>query len=68
MVIEPGDLMLGDNDGLVCIPFASLDEVLAAARKKHEAEVAQMAAIEAETSNRKWVDQALGDSGCEIVE
>ena len=27
MVIEPGDLILGDDDGLVCVPFAQADEV-----------------------------------------
>src|SRR5690606_33974097 len=34
MVIESGDLMLGDLDGVVCVPKADLAEVLAGARKK----------------------------------
>ncbi|HET9147393.1 MAG TPA: RraA family protein, partial [Acetobacteraceae bacterium] len=37
MVIEPGDLVLGDDDGLVCIPFDHVDEVYRAARAKQEA-------------------------------
>jgi regulator of RNase E activity RraA len=68
MVIEPGDLILGDDDGLVCVPFDALDKVLADAQGKHKAETAQMAAIKAGTVNRKWVDEALTKLGCEIVQ
>jgi len=68
MVIEPGDLILGDDDGLVCVPFDALDKVLADAQAKNNAETAQMAAIKAGTVNRKWVDEALTKLGCEIVQ
>jgi regulator of RNase E activity RraA len=67
MVIEPGDLVLGDEDGLVCIPFDAVDAVLANAQAKHKAEVAQMAAILAGTSNRKWIDDALNQLGCDVT-
>lgn len=67
MVIEPGDLILGDDDGLVCVPFDALDKVLADAQAKHKAEIAQMAAIKAGTVNRSWVDEALTKLGCEII-
>jgi len=67
MIIEPGDLMLGDDDGLVCIPFDVLDAVLVDAQAKHNAEIAQMAAIKEGTVNRRWVDDALTKLGCEIV-
>ena len=45
MVIEPGDLVLGDEDGLVCVPYAEVEAVYAAASRKHQAETGQMAAI-----------------------
>lgn len=67
MIIEPGDLMLGDEDGLVCVPFAAVATVLADAQAKHKAEIAQMAAIKAGTVNRQWVDQALRELGCELI-
>ena len=67
MIIEPGDLMLGDDDGLVCVPFDALDKVLADAQAKHSAEISQMAAIKAGTVNRKWVNEALTKLGCEII-
>ena len=67
MVIEPGALMLGDEDGFLCIPFDEVSTVLANSQAKHKAEVTQMAAIHAGTSNRKWVDETLSQLGCEIA-
>ncbi len=66
MVIEPGDLILGDDDGLVCVPFAHLAKVLAATQAKQAAEVKQMASIRAGTSDRAWIDATLKRLGCEI--
>ncbi len=67
MLIEPGDLILGDWDGLVAVPFAEVETVYAATRAKHEAETKQMKDIEAGTNDRSWVDQALQRLGCEFV-
>jgi regulator of RNase E activity RraA len=65
MVIEPGDLILGDEDGLLCVPFDQVEEVLARARAKFAAERRQMANIEAGTHDASWVDAALREQGCE---
>ena len=65
MVIEPGDLVLGDDDGLLCVPFAAIEEVYAAASAKAAAEARQMANIEAGTHDAAWVDAALKRLGCE---
>lgn len=64
MVIEPGDLMLGDEDGLVCVPFALLEEVLRATQAKQAAEQVQMANILAGTHDASWVDASLKRLGC----
>lgn len=66
MTIEPGDLMLGDEDGLLCVPFEVAEAVCAAATEKHRAEERQTAEIAAGTSDRSWVDAALERLGCEI--
>jgi regulator of RNase E activity RraA len=66
MVIEPGDLVLGDDDGVMCVPFAAIETVYAATLAKHAAETKQMAEIEAGASDRSWVDAALKKLGCEI--
>jgi regulator of RNase E activity RraA len=68
MLIEPGDLILGDWDGLVAVPFDAVETVYAATKAKHESEIRQMAAIEAGSNDRSWVDQALERLGCEFVE
>jgi RraA family protein len=68
MVIEPGDLVIGDADGILCVPFDHAETVLAAAAAKHAAEETQMADILAGRSDRKWVDDALRRLGCDMGE
>lgn len=63
MVIEPGDLIVGDGDGLLCIPFAQTEEVYRAAKAKNDAENQQITAIRQGTSDRSWVDATLKKLG-----
>jgi RraA family protein len=64
MTIGPGDLVLGDSDGVIAVPQEQLDTVFAAALAKHQAETAQMEAIEKGENDRSWVDRALVAAGC----
>jgi RraA family protein len=66
MVIEPGDLIVGDGDGLLCVPFAHTADVYKAAHAKREAEIKQLAAIKQGKSDRAWVDATLQRLGCQI--
>jgi len=66
MVIEPGDLMLGDDDGVLCVPYDQTETVLVAARAKQAAEEKQMAATLAGTSDRSYIDKTLAKIGCEM--
>lgn len=66
MVIAPGDLIVGDGDGIVCVPFDVATDVLKAAQAKHQAEIKQLAAIKGGKSDRAWVDAALTRLGCNI--
>lgn len=59
MVIEPGDLVVGDGDGLVCVPYEQTAEVLKATEAKHVAELKQIEAIRAGKNDRAWVDATL---------
>lgn len=68
MVIEPGDLVLGDSDGVLSVPIDAAEDVYARTVAKGEAEARQMAAIEAGTNDRSWVDAALERLGCEMPE
>ena len=59
MVIEPGDLIVGDGDGVLCVPFAETAEIYKAAKAKNDAEQQQIAAIRDGRSDRAWVDATL---------
>ena len=64
MVIQPGDLMLGDADGLLCVPFDSLQSVLEATLQKMDAEKKMLADIAAGTLDIAWIDATLRRIGC----
>lgn len=64
MAIAPGDLIVGDWDGVLAVPQADAADVLAATEAKNAAEVEQMAAIKAGTLDRSWVDASLERLGC----
>lgn len=68
MVINPGDIIIGDSDGVLCIPINEAEAVLKATQAKSDAEIKQMAAIEAGTNDRSWVDRALEERGCALPE
>ncbi|CAM3602951.1 Methyltransferase [Bordetella sputigena] len=64
MVIEPGDLVIGDEDGLLCVPYGQVDQVLAATREKHHVEEKMMADIAADRLDTSWIDARLKALGC----
>jgi len=66
MVIEPGDLMLGDDDGLLCVPIDVAAEIYEQASAKHAKEQAQLIAIGEGRYDRTWVDTALTRIGCAV--
>lgn len=68
MIVAPGDLMLGDRDGVVCVPRGDAETVLAASRRKSEAEARQMEETLAGTMDRRWVDRVLAEGGCEFLD
>ena len=67
MVIEPGDLIIGDEDGVLCVPFAQTQMVYEATVKKHAAEEKKMQAILEGRDDRSWVDATLSRLGCVTV-
>src|SRR5690349_14014267 len=59
MVIHPGDLMLGDADGLLCVPYDDVEQVLAASREKVALEHKTIENIRAGKHGTAWVDARL---------
>jgi len=59
-----GDLILGDDDGILCIPHDATESVYKEAKAKNDAEQLSMRATLNGTSDRSWVLDALKKSGC----
>ncbi len=64
MIVHPGDIVIGDADGVVAIRPADSEAVLASARSIRAKEDAILKSIANGTIDRKWVDQALKERGC----
>jgi RraA family protein len=63
MVIHPGDLIIGDADGVLCVPQAEAASVLQAAQKKSQAEQLTLQQIAAGRLDTAWIDQTLARLG-----
>lgn len=59
MVVEPGDLVIGDDDGLMCIPYDETESVYPAAAKRLAGENAQRDRVRNGTVDRRWIDDCL---------
>lgn len=62
MVICPGDLIVGDDDGLICVPQNDLHEVCLEAERRDQ----QEKQIDPCEEPRDWVDEKLKALGCEF--
>lgn len=67
LVIEPGDVILGDEDGVVSVPKDQVETVYAAARRKQDSETRQMQQTQSGSLDRDWIDRTLERLGCEYV-
>ena len=63
MPVNPGDIIVGDADGLIAVPQEQAERVLASAKSILEKETASMKQIAAGTVDRSWVDKALREKG-----
>jgi Demethylmenaquinone methyltransferase len=68
LVVNPGDIILGDADGVVVISPADAADVLKRAKAQNEKEAKVMQDIENLAWNRAWVDAALQAKGCEFID
>lgn len=63
MPVRPGDLIVGDEDGVIAIPVDQLELVLQGARKQAAREGERKAAIAAGRDARGWIDVYLKAQG-----
>lgn len=59
MTVRPGDIVVGDGDGVLCIPLEQAEAILAATHDKNAQEQQTMAAIAAGTLDTSWIDASL---------
>lgn len=67
-VIQPGDIIVGDEDGLAVVPQDHAEEVLALVREQQRREEAILQSIQEGTVDRSWVDETIRRKGCELVD
>ena len=66
MVVCPGDIIVGDEDGVVALSPDIAAVVLKAAKAKAKEEDAVLAGIRKGKVDRAWVDKSLRDKGCDF--
>jgi regulator of RNase E activity RraA len=66
MVVMPGDIIVGDEDGIVAVPQAEAADLIAKAKKKAADEAETFRQIAKGTIDRSWVDKALKAKGCQM--
>jgi regulator of RNase E activity RraA len=63
MLVSPGDILVGDEDGLVAFPMDQAEEVLHKAGLHAEHEQRVMAEIATGALQQSWIDKALAAKG-----
>ena len=64
MPVAPGDIVVGDGDGVLAIPVDQAPDILAKAEAHNAQEEKLLRQIEDGTVDRSWVDEALKTRGC----
>jgi regulator of RNase E activity RraA len=59
MVICPGDLIIGDDDGMLCVPFDQAEVLLAAGLEKGLAETKMVSDMASGKYDADWIDANL---------
>lgn len=68
VVVHPGDILVGDEDGIVVINPRDAEALLKKSQEKSAMEKKIMEAIENLSWDRTWVDQALLERGVSVVQ
>ena len=66
--VNPGDVILGDADGVIVIPRKDAPQILVEARKFRDADRKKAEAGKNGTANRAWVLKSLEEKGYEVID
>ncbi|MFG6668413.1 RraA family protein [Halomonas sp. HNIBRBA4712] len=67
-VVNPGDIIVGDEDGIVSFPQSQADELISAARASAKKEEKIMAEINTGEHYQSWLDATLSANGLTLGE
>ena len=68
VVVNPGDIIVGDEDGIVIIPPSEAENLLKKALAKEKKEEKIIENIEKGIPrDRSWIDKALKEKGCKFI-
>lgn len=67
-VVHPGDIIVGDEDGVVVVPLRDAPDISAKLESIHEKEMKMLARIKAGHLVPEWVDEFLSSKGCEMID
>lgn len=68
IVIHPGDIVVGDMNGVVVVPQVEAEDLLQQLRSRKEAEAAYLAAVKRGEFSNEWVDRILTEGGCKTTD
>ncbi|ENZ4285426.1 TPA: RraA family protein [Citrobacter amalonaticus] len=68
VAVNPGDLIVGDADGVIVVPLGDAEALLAKAKDYSKFDASKVDAAKNGTANRQWVRKALDEKGVEFID
>jgi RraA family protein len=67
IVVHPGDLIVGDGNGVVVVPTESIEELLTRLDARRRADAEYTAAVARGQFSNSWVDEVLKSGGMDLA-
>ncbi|MCS5774904.1 hypothetical protein LNN92_26155 [Klebsiella variicola subsp. variicola] len=68
VAVCPGDLIVGDADGVIVIPLSDAETVLDKAKEYAKFDASKVDAAKNGSANRQWVKKSLDATGVEFID
>lgn len=68
IMVMPGDIVKGDEDGIIVIPRNDADDILAKAKEYEKKDQTTLEQAKNGTWDRSWIDKTLNGLGTEVID
>ncbi|MFB9275832.1 RraA family protein [Cohnella cellulosilytica] len=68
MLVKPGDIIVGDEDGLAVVPLEEAEALLQSIEAQQIREEKMLREAASGEADRSWVDETLRLKGCEVID